>query len=141
MFFQDPAHPGVFKLDEPHLDDCLQRKSEPSPPTETNRRMQLSSSLEMLGIVLLELCFGKLLGEQACRLRYSDTGVSTIERALDIQAAREWHGEIEEEAGFDYSVAVGWCLGGMLSTPPDRWREAMLGKVVHPLESCHKYLQ
>lgn len=141
VFFEDPARPGVFKLDEPHLDNCLQRKPEPSPPTETSRRMQLSSSLETLGVVLLELCFGKLLGEQACRLKYSNTGDMTIERALDIQAAREWHGEIEEEAGYDYSVAVGWCFGGILSTPPDRWREAMLGMVVHSLESCHKYLQ
>lgn len=141
MFFEDPVHPGVFKLNEPHLDNCLQRKSDVGPATETSRRMQLSSSLETLGIVLLELCFGKLLAEQPCRLKYSTTGDSTVERALDIQAAKEWHGEIEEEAGHDYSVAVGWCLGGILSTPPDRWREAMHGKVVHPLESCHKYLQ
>lgn len=140
-FFEDPAHPGDFKLDEAHLNDCLQRKPEPSPPTETSRRMQLSSSLETLGVVLLELCFGELLGEQACRLKYSNTGDITIERALHIQAAREWQGEIEEEAGYDYSVAVGWCFGGILSTPPDRWREAMLGKVVHSLESCHKSLQ
>lgn len=141
VFFEDPAQPGAFKLDEPHLDNCLLRRSEPSPPTETSRRMQLSSSLEILGVVLLELCFGKLLEEQPCRLKYSNTMDNTIERALDIQAAREWHGDIEEEAGYDYSVAVGWCLGGILSTPPDRWRETMLSKVVQSLESCHKYLQ
>lgn len=141
VFFQDPVHPGVFKLNEPHLDNCLQRKPDATPVTETSRRMQLSSSLETLGIVLLELCFGKLLGEQPCRLRYSITGDSTVERALDVQAAKEWHGEIEGEAGHDYAVAVGWCLGGILSTPPDRWREAMHSKVVHSLESCHKYLQ
>jgi hypothetical protein len=141
VFFEDPVRPGVFKLDEPHLDNCLQRKPDITPPTETSRRMQLSSSLETLGIVLLELCFGKLLGEQSCRLKFSNTGHSTIERALDVQAAKEWHGEIEEEAGHDYSVAVGWCLGGILSTPPDRWREAMNSKVVHSLESCHRYLQ
>lgn len=141
VFFEDPVHPGLFKLDEPHLDHCLEENKEDSTPTETNRRMQLASSLEMLGVVLLELCFGKLLIAQPCRLKYPGTGDSIVERALDIQAAREWHGEIEEEAGHDYSVAVGWCLGGILSTPPDRWREAMLGKVVHPLESCHRYLQ
>lgn len=145
VFFEDPVHPGLFKFDEPHLDHCLEErkevKTEYSTPTETNRRMQLASSLEILGVVLLELCFGKLLAEQSCRLKYPDTGDNIVERALDIQAAREWHGEIEEEAGYDYSVAVGWCLGGILSTPPDRWREAMLGNVVHPLESCHTYLQ
>lgn len=95
----------------------------------------------MLGIVLLELCFGKLLKEQPCRAKNPPTGNNTIDRALDLQAAREWHGEVEEEAGHDYSVAVGWCLGGILSTPPDKWREAMRSKVVQSLESCHKYLQ
>lgn len=141
VFFEDPAHPGVFRLNEPHLDNGLQTKPDATAVTETSRRMQLSSSLETLGIVLLELCFGKLLGKQPCRLKYSITGDSTVERALDVQAAKEWHGEIEEEAGHDYSVAVGWCLGGILSTPPDRWREAMHSKVIHSLESCHKYLQ
>lgn len=141
VFFEDAVCPGVFKLNEPHLEKCLQKRSDAAPPTETSRRMQLSSSLETLGIVLMELCFGELLADQPCRLKYSITVDSTVERALDIQAAKEWHGEIEEEAGHDYSVAVGWCLGGILSTPPDRWREAMHSKVVHSLESCHKYLQ
>lgn len=141
VFFEDPVHPGVFKLDEPYLDNCLERKPDTSPSTGTSRRMQLSSSLGTLGIVLLELRFGKLLREQSFRLKYSTTGDSTVETALDIQAAKEWHGEIEEEAGHDYSVAVGWYLRGILSTPPDRWREVMHGKVVCPLESCHKYLQ
>lgn len=141
IFFEDPDRPGVFMFDRPHLKNRLERKTESQPPTETGRRLQLSSSLEMLGVVLLELCFGRLLGEQPYRLKYSDTGDSTIKRALDIQAAREWHADIEEEAGYEYSVAVGWCLGGILSTPPDRWREVMLGKVVNSLESCHRHLQ
>lgn len=130
-------------LDEPYLKNTLEKKIESKPLTETDRRLQLSSSLEMLGIVLLELCFGQLLEEQTHRLKLPDTGDSIIKRALDIQAARQWHGDIEEEAGNEYSVAVGWCLGGVLtlSTPLDRWREVMLGKVVHSLNSCHSYLQ
>lgn len=141
VFFEDPDNPGVFKLDEPHLRICLERKTESSHLGETGRRMQLSRPLEMLGIVLMELCFGKLLEEQSHRLKYSSSGDLCIERVLDFEAAKEWHGEIEEEAGCDYSVAVGWCLGGILITPLDRWREAMLGNVVHSLESCHNYLQ
>lgn len=141
VFYEDPLHPGLFKLDEPHLDNCLEKQTDAATQTETSRRMQLFTSLEMLGVLLLELCFGKRLADQPCRIKYSDTRDSTIERALDIQAAREWHGEVEEEAGHDYSIAVGWCLGGILSTPPDRWRETMFSQVVEPLESCHKYLQ
>lgn len=143
VFFEKPEHPGLFMLNQPYLENCLEKGIESKPLTERDRRLQLSSSLEMLGIVLLELCFGQLLEEQAYRLKLPDTGDSIIKRALDIQAARQWHGDIEEEAGNEYAVAVGWCLGGVLtlSTPLDRWREVMLGKVVHSLNSCHNYLQ
>lgn len=141
VFFEDPDRPGVYMFDRPHLKNSLEQEPEPSPMTEIDRRMQLISSLEKLGIILLELCFGQLLGEQPCRLKYPDTEESNIKKALDIQAAREWHVDVEEEAGYEYSSAVGWCLGGILSTPPDRWRERMLREVVNSLESCHKHLQ
>lgn len=48
---------------------------------------------------------------------------------FDVAAAKEWHGEVEEDAGYEYAIAVGWCLGGILSAPPDKWREEMLQKV------------
>lgn len=102
--------------------------------------MQLSSSLEMLGIVLLELCFGQLLEEQPFRTKHSGSGCGPIERLFDVAAAKEWHGEVEEKAGCEYAVAVGWCLGGMLSTPSNEWRKEMFQKVVHPLESCYGHL-
>ncbi|KAG6359402.1 hypothetical protein INS49_012923 [Diaporthe citri] len=97
--------------------------------------MQLSSSLEALGIVLLELCFGELLEEQPYRTKHLNSGCDPIERTFDVAAAKEWHGEVDE-----YAVAVGWCLGGILSAPPDKWKEEILQKVVHPLEPCHRHL-
>lgn len=140
VFYQDAQQPGRYALDQPHLNHRLVPQAESGPLTERDRRMQLSSSLEMLGIVLLELCFGELLEEQPCRTRHSNTGCDPIERIFDVAAAKEWHGEVEEDAGYEYAVAVGWCLGGILSAPADRWREEMLQKVVHPLESCHRHL-
>lgn len=140
VFFEDAEKPGLFKFMEPHLKNGLNKKMNSNVPTDMDRRMQLSSSLDMLGIVLLELCFGQLLEEQPRRVKYPDTCNSVIERAIDSQAEKQWHGEIEEEAGYD-SVAIGWCLGGVHSNPPDRWRKAMLDKVVHSLEACHKHLQ
>lgn len=74
--------------------------------------MQLSSSLEALGIVLLELCFGELLEEQPYRTKHSNSGCDPIERIFDVAAAKEWHGEVEEDAGYEYAVAVGWCWVG-----------------------------
>lgn len=142
VFYQDSKQPGQYALDRPHLNRGLAPREASGPMTERDRRMQLSSSLEMLGIVLLELCFGKLLEEQPCRTNYSSFGSGPIERVFDVAAAKEWHGEVEEDAGYQYAVAVGWCLGGILSTPSDKWREEMLHKVVHPLELCHgQFLQ
>lgn len=140
VFYQDARQPGRYALDQPHLNHRLALREESGPLTERDRRMQLSHSLEMLGIVLLELCFGELLEEQPYRTQHPSTGYGPIERIFDVAAAKEWHGEVEEDAGYEYSVAVGWCLGGILSAPPDKWREEMLQKVVHPLESCHRHL-
>lgn len=141
IFLEDPARSGIFMFDRPHLKHCLERAGEPAAPTELERRAQLSSALDMLGIVLVELCFGQLLEEQPCRLKYSNTGNNNTNRAFDYLAAREWQASIEEEVGYDYSVAVAWCLGGIRSTPPGQWREAMLGTVVNPLYACYSHLQ
>lgn len=140
VFFQDPDQLGRFKLHQPYLTHQLNTKSKTSYSTDMDRRLQLSSSLEMLAIILEELCFGQLLEDQPCRKKYLDAGDKAIMRIFDVAAAREWHAEIEEEAGYDYTIAVGWCLGGVLSIPPDRWREEMLTKVLQPLEACHKHL-
>lgn len=140
VFFEDPDRVGVFKLDEPHLESGLHRRREPGSLTGTNLKVELSWSLKTLGIVLLELCFGELLREQTYRLQYPETGDSSKDRAIDVIAAKEWLGEVEEEAGENYSIPVAWCLEG-LSTPYDRWREEMLSEVVLKLEWCYKCLQ
>lgn len=140
IFFEDPDRPGVYMLDQPHLRNKLEQKSE-SRPTDRDRMLQLCTSLEMLGVVLLELCFGQLLEEQMYRPKYTGTEDRDIKAALDLKAATLWYADVEEEAGFKYSTAVGWCLGGIRITPPDRWRETMLDQVVNSLESCHRDLQ
>ncbi|ROW11808.1 hypothetical protein VPNG_04992 [Cytospora leucostoma] len=132
--------PGQYAFDQPHLRHRLVPQVESGTLMERDRRMQLSSSLEMLGIVLLELCFGELLEEQPYRTKHPSFGYGPIERIFYVAAAKEWHREVEEEAGYEYAVAVGWCLGGMLSTPSNEWRTEMFQKVVHPLESCYGHL-
>lgn len=140
VFYQDSKQPGRYALDQPHLNHRLLPREEGIPLTERGRMMQLYSLLETLGILLLELCFGELLEDQPYRTQHSNSSCGPIERIFDVAAAKEWHGEVEEDAGYEYSVAVGWCLGGILSAPPDKWREEMLQKVVHPLESCQRHL-
>ena len=146
VFFQsDDAPSGKFLLDQPHLNRNRHHPREGhlrGIATENERRKRLADALDLLGIVLLELCFGQLLEDQSYRSKYPHLqGMDEdIKAVLDVAAAKEWHGEIEEEAGYDYAQAVGWCFGGILQTSPDQWRKEMLTKVVRPLESCHSHL-
>lgn len=89
VFYQDPKQPGQYAFDQPHLNHRLVPQVDNGPLIERDRRMQLSSSLEMLGIVLLELCFGQLLEEQPFRTRHSGSGCGPIESLFDVAAAKE----------------------------------------------------
>lgn len=132
IFMSDPGEPGVYALDRPHLyrnladRDCQKQSDE-----------NITKSLRQLGIILLELCFGKLLEDQPCRKNWPPVNDENAKFALDVAAALDWLQEVEGEAGPDYASAVGWCL---LATRPGRWRQEMLWKVVKPLEGCHRSL-
>ncbi|EHK17606.1 uncharacterized protein TRIVIDRAFT_160054, partial [Trichoderma virens Gv29-8] len=133
-FFSDPNKTNVFLLDQPHIGRVLAATS-----SMDGVAVSLAQSLDQFGILLLELCFGKLLADQPLRKQWR-TGETEEEQArFDAMAARDWQCEVIEEAGPDYSEAVAWCLGGNRSTPPERWRQDMLRKVVLPLQRCQEY--
>ncbi|KAB5577924.1 hypothetical protein GE09DRAFT_1087838 [Coniochaeta sp. 2T2.1] len=153
-FPSDPDNPNIFLLDQPHitrhlplpipptatatpLDPIEQQQPPPPPPPFTD-------ALDNLGIILLELCFGKgTLDQQPHRQRWPP-GQNEREKAVfDVMAARDWQCHVGEEAGFDHAEAVGWCLGGnrsAVSSLPERWRQDMLTKVIEPLRRCRDYL-
>ncbi|KAF3076131.1 hypothetical protein CFAM422_001132 [Trichoderma lentiforme] len=134
MFFSDPTNTRIFLLDQPHIARGLAASSSTDRLTTS-----LAQALDQLGILLLELCFGKLLTDQPLRKAWH-TGETEEERArFDAMAARDWQCEVIEEAGPDYSEAVAWCLGGNRSAPPERWRQNMLRNVVMPLQRCQEY--
>ncbi|KAI1377889.1 hypothetical protein F4677DRAFT_413835 [Hypoxylon crocopeplum] len=148
VFISDENKPNMFLLDQPHLS----RKFIATPPPEDQQtslaitiategsRTRTFRSLELLGIVLLELCFGQPLEAQPCRKQWP-TGDGEMQRyAFDFVAAREWVGEVNEEAGPDFDEAIRWCFEGHRNTPPEKWRQEMLRQVVQPLERCHRYL-
>lgn len=134
-FFSDPTNTSIFLLDQPHIARGL------AASLSTDRvNTTLAQALDQFGILLLELCFGKLLADQPLRKAWR-TGETEEERArFDAMAARDWQCEVIEEAGPDYSEAVAWCLGGNRSAPPERWRQNMLRNVVMPLQRCQEYL-
>ncbi|OTA88375.1 hypothetical protein M434DRAFT_123914 [Hypoxylon sp. CO27-5] len=150
VFISDEKNPSVFLLDQPHLkrDFVVSRVSQddqqplPSPATaiNQNRSTKTFRSLELLGIVLLELCFGQLLEDQPCRKRWPSGDDEMQKYAFDFVAARQWNDEVNEEAGPDFDEAIRWCFEGHRNTPPENWRQEMLRHVVQPIERCHRYL-
>ncbi len=139
-FLSDPANPNLFLLDQPHITRDFGVARRETVPANAAGAGSLSESLDHLGIVLLELCFGGILEDQSCRKRWPAGGNEKERAVFDIMAARDWQCQVNEEAGPDYADAVAWCLGGNRSASPDRWRQDMLRKVIQPLQRCRGYL-
>ncbi|KAK4212993.1 hypothetical protein QBC37DRAFT_464729 [Rhypophila decipiens] len=104
---------------------------------KTTSMIHLNSSLDRLGIILLELCFGQRLESQYNKMPLPSGGGTSRaklteegERFFDLCVAKSWLYEVEEEAGPAYFEAVAWCLG---SASSDKWRVDMLKNVVEPL--------
>ena len=140
LFLTDGKDQNVFLLDQPYVTRDFAVQLENSATTATEKQPVFSDSLDYLAIILLELCFGKILEEQPSRKRWPAGGDKQEKAAFDVLAAREWHCSVNGEAGFNYAEAVGWCLGGNRSTPQDRWRQDMLRNVIQPLKQCCDYL-
>lgn len=154
---------GEFYLDQPHITCDLRRNdhSQSSPSSysiQPNQNLSrnagnstgistMSSSnyafidaLDHLGILLLELCFGRPLESQPSRMSWPIGATPQQKAVFDIMAARTWQCEVLQEAGADYAEAVAWCLGGNRSTPAERWRTELLRRVVEPLQRCRDYI-
>ncbi|KAH6661996.1 hypothetical protein EV126DRAFT_447435 [Verticillium dahliae] len=112
VFFREPEQRDVLQLDQPHVSQHFIGSRAKGVEGVHAASLELSRSLDQLGIILLELCFGDVLEEQSCR--------------------KMWPREVIEEAGSEYADAVGWCLGGNRSAPcgRDEWRQE------DALESC-----
>jgi hypothetical protein len=113
---------------------------EKAVPNSDPGATELAAALDQLGIILLELCFGKTLEQQPCRKQWPNGREAREVTGFDLLAARDWQCQIPEEAGPDYAEAVGWCLDKGKSRSPERWRKDMLQSVVHPLQRCREYL-
>ncbi|KAK0614454.1 hypothetical protein B0T14DRAFT_570391 [Immersiella caudata] len=102
-----------------------------------------TAAINALGVLLLELCFGRPIERHAFRESLGG-GVANanpeVAATFDLMAALQWQAEVIGEAGSDYSEAVEWCLRGCHMAASDTsssWRKEMLQKVVIPLERCN----
>ena len=139
VFFPDPAEPRphIF-LERPFVSrDFLQGSYEPvdvaSPKVMVSD--ELIHGFESLGIVLLELCFGKPIEMHP--------SWPSLPAGSGFMAALEWLKDVAEEAGPEYADAVAWCLIGGRTISTGRgegWRTVMSDRVVKPLGQCRSYI-
>lgn len=92
-----------------------------------------------LGILLLELCFGKRLEDHPIRQGLPQ-GDAQSQAAYDVFAALKWAGRVEDEAGEEYAAAVKWCFTGT-GTVGKNWREEIIKNVIHPLTRCQEHFK
>ncbi|KAL9617953.1 MAG: hypothetical protein Q9160_007319 [Pyrenula sp. 1 TL-2023] len=107
----------------------------PRPPS--SRIFNTKTALSGLGIMLLELCFGKPIEEHPSRKQYF--GPDQKPNAFtDIATAREWHEEVLGEAGDEVYHAIRRCLDCSFAPKPSlddkEFQEAVFDGVVLPLQ-------
>jgi len=138
-----PAPSGTPNLESPFI---ISRFHDHDPRHAWTARTQGGghdvAGIACLGILLLELCFGRTIDQHPSRPMLPEgVGGAQMRAALDLIAALEWLKDVNDEAGADYTEAVEWCLAGCRTLPSDgSWRKLMVEKVVEPLERCYKYL-
>lgn len=104
-----------------------------SSPQTFNTKAALSG----LGIMLLELCFGKPIEDHPSREQYlrPDQKPNAF---TDITTARVWHEEVLGEVGYEVSDAIRRCLDCSFGPKPNledkEFQEAVFDGVVLPLQ-------
>lgn len=96
-----------------------------------------------LGILLLELCFGKRLEDSIFRTKQVNE-TNEVKKALDMLAAHTWAKEVFDEMGTEYNNAVKWCLGANGARNRNRshsWRGQYIKNVIRPLEECQNHFR
>jgi hypothetical protein len=90
-----------------------------------------------LGILLLELCFGRRLNDEPLRRKHP-VGDGDVKQAFDLMAALKWSQSVSDEGGDDYASAVKWCFTGA-DNAKQSWRRELIKNVIRPLEMCQEH--
>ncbi|KAI8936693.1 hypothetical protein NX059_007085 [Plenodomus lindquistii] len=93
-----------------------------------------------LGILLLELCFGRRLEDHYLRKKHPSTTDAAAKHAFDVLAALEWSSLVNGEGGHEYARAVKWCFTGSTDRQKN-WRREIVANVVWPLSKCMEHFQ
>lgn len=140
LFPRSNSDATLVKIDQPHMSQNFRLINKQDTLSASENCFHFVEALDHLGILLLELCFGKILEDQPWRKRLSSEEKNIEKAGCDLLAAREWLCQVNQEAGADYAEAVSWCLGGNRTVAPEKWRQEMLRRVIRPLERSRDYL-
>ncbi|KAF7509479.1 hypothetical protein GJ744_008042 [Endocarpon pusillum] len=92
-----------------------------------------------LGILLMELCFGRRLEDHPFRKRHPAEAGET-KQAFDLMAALKWSQSVGDEGGDEYASAVKWCFTGA-NNANQSWRGEIIKNVIRPLEMCQEHFK
>lgn len=152
FFFYGSGSLGNICTNKPYISRDL---SDTVPDLQTDNSggfsctttIAFQDSIRNLGIMLLELCFGKAIEEGDEWKNVASNITNLDERMLQFvyySAASKWCSRVRGEAGPEYLSAVQWCLhhvaDGISDEKADAWREDMFASVVEPLKTCHSHL-
>ncbi|KAF1948435.1 hypothetical protein CC80DRAFT_498210 [Byssothecium circinans] len=93
-----------------------------------------------LGILLLELCFGRRLEDHPLRKKHP-ANAGEAKQAFDLMAALKWSQGVGDEGGADYASAVKWCFFTGATNANQSWRGEIIKNVIRPLEKCQEYFK
>ncbi|KAH7324281.1 hypothetical protein B0I35DRAFT_475541 [Stachybotrys elegans] len=98
-----------------------------------------SCNFYSLGIILLELCFGRRLEDHPMRKKHP-AGTGEEKMAFDLMVALKWSCSVRDEGGDDYAAAVKWCFTGA-NEDAGSWRGDVIDNVIRPLERCQEHFK
>lgn len=88
--------------------------------------------LQTLGVVLLELCFGKAIEDHPMRQKYlSNDAFSDV--VHDVAIAQLWYPDAMNETGTQVLDAIDWCLSNNVAVRSGEWRHRFVENVMLPL--------
>jgi hypothetical protein len=135
LFFLDDEDSSIC-YGEPFIRQGFSHDSASNTTAEAN-----DCNFFSLGIVLLELCFGKRLEDHPLRKKHS-VGDAGSKHAFDLIAALQWSRNVCDEAGEDYHATVKWCFTGAGDMSKDKsWRSEIIKNVIRPLELCQEHFK
>jgi hypothetical protein len=134
LFFPSPVNDSNVSYGEPFI-----RKGFSAVESAQSNGDANDCNLYSLGILLLELCFGKRLEDHPLRKKHP-AGDEQTRPALDLMAALQWSKNVADEGGDDYASAVKWCFTGS-SVSNQSWRGEIIRNVIQPLETCQEHFR